>query len=193
VWQAAESGRWSRPLADAALAAMDPGPERLDASQVEDPHVFLVEYADGLRAAVLMLGDTGYVSRFAYAGRRGQTVDACQFHTDTGPNHAHFSYFGLAIEDFFLEGVPQSPVERTLLTTGILEAVMISHGRDGERVETPHLSLSYPAASSPCRRPAAARPSGASLEAVGLPEPGASEAAAIQPVGRDGTVHGRRG
>ena len=58
----------------------------------------------------------------------GAIVDAMEYHTDSGPTHAVFSYMGLNIEDFFLAGVPPSPVERTYLTTGILEAVMRSHG-----------------------------------------------------------------
>lgn len=189
VWRAADAGDWSPDLADAALASMDPGPDRLDRTLVIEPHVFLLEYVDGLRGAVLMLGDTKYVTKFAYASRRDTTIDAFEYHTDVGPNHAHFSYFGLAIEDFFINGVPQSPVERTLLTTGILEAVMISHSRGGARIETPHLEIGYQPTRSVRRRPTAPRPNEASLLAVPMPEPGATPAAEILPVGRDGTVH----
>ena len=190
VWRAADAGDWSQELADAALAAMDPGPDQLDRTCVTDPHLFLLEYNDGLRGRVLMLGDTGYVSKFAYASRRISGIDAFEYHTDTGPNHAHFSYFGLAIEDFFVSGVPQSPVERTLLTTGILEAVMLSHHRNGARVETPHLDVSYESAPPLPRLPTTTRPHGASLDKVSMPEPGATPAAAILPVGRDGTLRG---
>ena len=191
VWRSADAGRWSRDLADAALAAMDPGPGRLDPSRVDDPHVFLVEYTDGTRGTVLMLGDDGYVSKFSYAGLCGSAIDAFEYHTDTGPNHAHFSYFGLNIEDFFLTGTPPGPVERTLLTTGILEAVMISHHQGGARIETPHLDLAYQGGSRP-RRPAAPRPGDASRLAVSLPEPGSTPAAVPIPIGRGGTVRKRK-
>jgi hypothetical protein len=190
VWRAADAGAWSADLADAALAAMDPGPDRLERDQVIDPHVFLLDYNDGFRGVVLMLGDSGYVSKSAYASRRGSTVDAFEYHTDIGPNHAHFSYFGLAIEDFFLDAEPQSPVERTLLTTGVLEAVMISHDRQGAQIDTPHLEISYEPPVSLRRRPHTPRPSASSLERVPMPEPGATPAADFLPVGRDGTKHG---
>ena len=191
VWRAADAGRWSPDLADAALRAMDPGPGGLEPGRVDDPHVFLLEYTDGLRGTVLMLGDDGYVSKFAYAGRRGSDIDACEFHTDTGPNHAHFSYFGLGIEDFFITRTPPSPVERTLLTTGILEAVMMSHHEGGASIETPHLNISYEASDQHPRRPMTPRPCGASLDRVSLPEPGGTPAAIPTPIGRDGTVRKR--
>jgi hypothetical protein len=35
------------------------------------------------------------------------------------------------------------PVERTLLTTGILDALMISKAEKNRRVETPHLDVKY--------------------------------------------------
>ena len=143
VWRAADEGRWSFELADHALGTIEDGPESLDPSQVEDPHVFLIEYCDGLKGAALMLGDNGYVRKFAYAAKRGNVIDAIEYHTDSGATHAVFSYMGLNIEDFFLTGIPSSPVERTYLTTGILEAVMRSHGSGGAQIETPHLAIRY--------------------------------------------------
>ena len=192
VWRAGEQSRWSRELADGALAAIEDGPGPLDPAQVEDPHVFLIEYCDGLEAAVLMLGDNGYVQKFAYAARRGATIDALEYHTDTGPAHASFSYLGLNIEDFFLSGTPPTPVERTYLTTGILEAAMISRGQNGERVETPHLAISYTPSQRPCRRPTGLRPTGACLDPQASLEPGATPAAEAIPIARDGTIRGRR-
>ena len=188
VWRAADAGGWSTDLADAALAATNPGPDRLQPELVSDPHLFLIEYADGLRGAALMLGDDGYVDKFAYAGRRGARIDACEYHPDPGPNRAHFSYFGLGVEDFLLSGTPPSPVERTLLTTGILEAAMISHQRGGERIATPHLNITYQPGRRGVRRPTAAQPRGAATTPLPLPEPGTTPAADPIPIDRDGTI-----
>ena len=188
VWRAADAGRWPTDLADAALEATFRAPVRLEPGRVSDPHVFLVDYADGLRAAALMLGDDGYVERFAYAGRRGEGIDAFAFQPDPSPNKAHFSYFGLNVEDFLLSGRPSSPVERTLLTTGILEAAMLSHHRGGERVATPHLDIAYAPGTHRVRRPTGPPPNAASATAVPLPEPGATPAAKPIPIDRDGTV-----
>ena len=167
VWHAADAGRWSIELADRALNTIEDGPGHLDPSQVEDPHIFLVEYCDGLKGAALMLGDNGYVRKFAYAAKRGSVVDAMEYHTDSGATHAVFSYMGLNIEDFFRTGIPPSPVERTYLTTGILEAAMRSYGSGGARIETPRLEICYTAAESQLRRPTSNRPTGASPFSVG--------------------------
>ena len=39
---------------------------------------------DGLKAAVLMLGDNGYLQKFAYAEKYGFDISALAYHTDGG-------------------------------------------------------------------------------------------------------------
>jgi len=179
-------------LANAALSQIEGGPGKLDIEQVTEPHVFLIEYVDGLRAAVLMLGDSGFVRKFSYAQQRGTTIDSLEYHIDSGPTHAAFGYLGLNIEDFFISGVPPNPVERTYLTTGILEAALISRGRGGKLVHTPHLASIHYHSPSRARRPTGSRPSGASISDWQTLAPGATPAAQSIPTNRTGTVHGSR-
>jgi hypothetical protein len=42
-----------------------------------------------------------------------------------------------------LTGHPSYPVERTLLTTGILDAIMTSKAEKNRAVDTPHLDIRY--------------------------------------------------
>ena len=133
---------------------------------VEDPAVFLVEHADGLRTATVML--SGYVNHFAYAGQveggPHAGLHGIEFHLQNEGPFAHFSYLCRNIEQFFRTGVAPSPTERTLLTTGIIDAVMISR-HDGHRVvETPHLDISYESYQEPPARPRGSCPCGASLD-----------------------------
>ena len=61
------------------------------------------------------------------------------------PGAKYFDALVSNIEKLFETGQPPYPVERTLLTTGILDAAMESHHRRGERVETPELNVRYTA------------------------------------------------
>lgn len=187
VWEAAEDGRWSMALANAAIKSIEGGPGSLDRQEVEDPHVFLIEYVDGLKATVLMLGD-GYVQKFAYAQERGNSVVAVEYHTQ--PTAAVFGYLGRNIENFLISKALPNPIERTYLTTGILEAAMISRSHGGKLVRTPHLESIHYKPGGHALRPGNTRASGASLSPWTTLEPGATPAAKSIPIGRNGTTRG---
>jgi hypothetical protein len=121
---------------------------------------FVLEYRDGLRGGVLML--EGYCRSFAYAGMAEDAVSASEFVLQGGPPHAHFSYLCRNIEQLFLDGRPPYPVERTLLTTGMLAAAMDSRHAGHVPLATPHLAVAYRPADAPWR-PSGERPSGATL------------------------------
>ena len=84
----------------------------------------------------------GYISQFAYAGQIDGEIQGSQFRLQGGGPHAHFSYLSLNIEEMLLTGVPQYPVERTLLTTGVLDAAMRSRHRGHIRLENATLGKS---------------------------------------------------
>ena len=168
VWQAATDGLWSRDLADAACAAIINKPTGRVEEHCKNPVILLVEYRDGLRGAALMLND--YVHDLAYAARIGGELVATEFysqghgeHSDEGP-HAHFSYLSLNIEEMFISGVPCYPVERTLLTSGILAAALTSLHEGSRRMETSWLDVNYNSYGTIPWRPRGPRPAGACLE-----------------------------
>ena len=147
VWQAAETGLWSRDLAAAAESRI----KSKNAGRMEDncvdPKLFLVHYRDGLRAAALLL--PGHLGGFGYAARVGDRVASTGLNS-VADSQEPFSYLGLNIQQMFLTDRAQYPVERTLLVTGMLEALVESRHMGHVRVETPHLGVSYvPAAHRP--------------------------------------------
>ena len=143
VWKAAEEGRWSKALMKAALARgqkIGPGaPE-----DVKNPVLCLLEYNDGFRASIVMLG--GMVNEYLVAlqvkGRPQPDATNCYVPTENSNN---FSPLAHAIANMYLTGKHLYPVERTLLTTGALSFIMESAHRGHERIETPMLNVKYKA------------------------------------------------
>jgi hypothetical protein len=166
VWKAADEGRWSRELAEAACAEIEEKPEGAMEEHCENPALFIVEYRDGLQGAVLMLN--GYVHDLAYAARVGGQVQACEFYAQGhgGPEgaYAHFSYLSLNVEEMFLTGRAQYPVERTLLASGVLEAALTSRHEGYKRLATPWLDVEYQSYDNFKWRPKGPRPTGACLD-----------------------------
>ena len=69
----------------------------------------------------------------------------CQFYLQQPDPFAHFAELTKAIDSLIQTGHAPYPVERTLLTTGILDAAMTSQHEKGKRIETPHLEIKYTA------------------------------------------------
>jgi hypothetical protein len=155
VWKAGDAGLWSWELLDAALArseTVNPGDIRRNTGRfgvgtmpAVPPTAFLVEYRDGGRGTVLLLNS--HHQDFCFAGRaKGEPRPlSCRFLLPPPPGARYFDTQVAAIERLLETGQPPYPIERTLLTTGILDAVMESHHRHGSRVETPELDLHYTA------------------------------------------------
>ena len=159
VWQAGDDGLWSRDLAEAALALVKKEKQGVMEEGCGHPVVLLLEYNHGFRAAMLLLKD--YISEWGCAARVDGRVQATAMNTYGRPDPS-FSYLGLNIQEMFLTGVPQYPVERTLLVSGALDAAMDSMYHGNVRLETPHLNVVYRAPERAPIRPYAPRPHGAS-------------------------------
>ena len=85
---------------------------------------------------------------FGYAARVGGDVVSTGF-DQTDSRHEAFTYLCLNLQEMFLTGRPQYPLERTLLVSGALDAAMESRYRGHVRVDTPHLRVAY----TPPKRP----------------------------------------
>ncbi len=150
MWAALDRQPWAGPVLEAALKLVPAhanGNMREITARTADAGTFEVEYRDGFRAFVVM--PNGWIHEgdgggFVFGGQvRGRDPVACQFYLQQPDPFAHFAELTKAIESLARTGHAPYPVERTLLTTGVLDAVMTSKFRRGVRVETPHLDIRY--------------------------------------------------
>jgi hypothetical protein len=158
VWNAADQGVWSWELLRHALGrshTVNPGdikqntrdftpPQVKDVATIlRQPVAFVVEYVDGLRGTALILN--GHVDDTTVAVRLNdaagnETIVSTLMYLPAPPGASFFNPLVLRIEDFFKTGKPPYPVERTLLTGGILDAALASRIHDHRAVATPALA-----------------------------------------------------
>jgi len=158
VWKAGDEGRWSRELLTSALSRSDtPLGLTVKDGRTQDlvhngelpklannPWAYFVEYTDGLRATLLMLD--GAVRDFNFAARvKGRGVVSNQFLLTPEPNVTYSACLIAKVEQMFSSGTAPYPVERTLLTSGILESCLTSRLQSHQRLETPYLAVRYQA------------------------------------------------
>ncbi len=112
---------------------------------VEDPVAYRYEYADGLKATMLLMN--GLVNDFTFAARlKGQAEPlSTLFYLPPRPNVTYSAVLMSKAEELFTTGKAASPVERTLLTTGLVAAGCESMATGQKRLETPHLAIRYQA------------------------------------------------
>lgn len=141
IWDQVDSGAVPADLLDAALATISNSDHR-DIRQDDTATLFTFEYIDGFRGSLLMVNR---ISGTSVALRvKGQDRPlATAFDERTEPRHPHFAYLLKAIERMIHTGRPTYPVERTLLTGGILDAALHSLAEGGVELRTPHLAIPY--------------------------------------------------
>ena len=145
VWQWTERNPWSKRLLNAALERVENRKSKAPEESVAEPIVFLVDYVDGLQAAVYLLN--GYITDWTFAARfQGRDEPAStRFWSRMKKPWSHATGLTYQLERFYLTRREPYPVERTLLTTGALAALMDSAYEGHRRRETPHLRISYTA------------------------------------------------
>jgi hypothetical protein len=145
VWRAFDEKLFDTELLDGARERLSLPQHRGRALRdvVRQPKLFRLEYADGLRANVLELN--GAAGEWAAAWRYADDghTDSSLFWVQEGRPGMHFTWLLHGIEQMMLTGKPSWPVERTLLSSGALHALLVSLKENERRVETPYLMLRY--------------------------------------------------
>ncbi|MGE0759621.1 MAG: hypothetical protein AB7O38_21570 [Pirellulaceae bacterium] len=159
AYEQAKNRRWSQTLVEAALAAeknagarrqprptggvMTPaaGP-RVELPHPRGPYAICVKYQDGFRGTVLSL--SGGSDRWLFAAKlRGESEPrAASWYNGPWGNRCLFMALTHAIEHLFVHRQEPYPLERTLLTTGALEASVRSY-HEHRAIATPHLARAY--------------------------------------------------
>src|SRR5207302_10457034 len=145
VWEALDQRLFDPALFAAALSRA-PGfqkGETLNRKAIPKPLLMVVEYEDGLRAFIVELNGAVGAWTAAWRYQDDRRIESTHFWTQEARPGAHFTLLLNGIETMMLTGKPAWPVERTLLTSGTLDALLQSNTRGGARVPTPHLSIPY--------------------------------------------------
>lgn len=110
---------------------------------VADPAMFRIEYLDGTKATMLLMN--GLVEDFTFAARLKGKAEPLStlFYLPPNPNVVYSAALMSKAEEMFVTGKPPYPIERTLLTTGLVAAGMESLGKGQRRLETPKLAIRY--------------------------------------------------
>ncbi|MBI86224.1 MAG: hypothetical protein CMJ81_23760 [Planctomycetaceae bacterium] len=156
VWQAQADGRWSQPLFEAALSRSDTmygensHPQDLANNGdlpklVKDPAAYFIEHTDGLRSTLLMLN--GAVGDYTFAARVKdmQELQSTQFFLPRVPNVTYSACLVHKIVEMIQTGKAPYPVERTQMTSALLDRCLDSKVDGHRRLLTPELDIRYKA------------------------------------------------
>ena len=151
LWKAADEGRWSVELAEAAMRSEFPDEKQSLKEMCKtrfagaDFYGILVRYKDGTRGTVLKVGKDGIRWNFACQVDGENQPLVTRFHVGPWNNRNLFRALSHSIQSLFREGQSPYPVERTLMTTGLLEAAMESRDKGGVSLITEQLEFEYKA------------------------------------------------
>jgi hypothetical protein len=159
VWNAMNAGNWDAggwdpQLFEACLSRSHtlaqpetfsdryPNPSQIR-EWVRSPVAYRLEYTDGTKATMLLMN--GLVNDFTFAARRKGEPEPLStlFHLPPNPNVVYSAALMSKAEETFLTVRAPYPIERTLLTTGLVEACVRSLATGQKRIDTPHLKIRY--------------------------------------------------
>lgn len=154
-WNFIEQTGWVKQLFEKAIAHSETRKNGDPKQLVKSPSVFIVDYSDGMKGAAFLL--TGLVEDFTVAvelEERSAPISTLM-KLQPGRPHHHFGCLVQNIEKMFETGQPPYPVERTMLTSGILDLALESRIRGHQKLDTPELArvrYQTPNASHFCRQ-----------------------------------------
>jgi len=139
-WEYMANNAWVSRLFDTAIANSLTKSSGDIKTLVPTPTVFLIEYMDGLLAAAFLM--TGLVEDFTVAVdvENQDKPYATLMRLQPGKPHHHFGCLVKNIEQLFETGVSPYPVERSLLTSGMLDFALESRFRGYSKLDTPELA-----------------------------------------------------
>jgi hypothetical protein len=141
MWRAVEK-HVPRDVLTAALA-VTPHRQDADMRQSKDAALFQFEYADGLLGNILMLPSFAAGTSVGVKLKDRTEPIGVRFDERTEPRYPHFAWLLKGIERMVHTGRPTYPVERTLLTSGILDRALTSLAQGQKKLITPELAISY--------------------------------------------------
>lgn len=142
VWQAIDNGVIRKDLFDAAVALVPKkSPEEI--RRLGPSTLFRFEYLDGFAGAVVMLPTVAETTGVAVKIKGAAEILAARFDERSEPRHPHFAFLLKALEQMFHTGKPTYPVERTVITSGILDQALTGLAEGQKRLITPELAISY--------------------------------------------------
>ncbi len=112
-------------------------------SAVRTPRLFTIDYQDGLRVQLVELNGAANEWTAAWRYQDNENIESTLFWTQEGRPGMHFTWLLHGIEKMILTGNPSWPAERTLFTSGTLDAMLQSLVADGQVVPTPYLNRQY--------------------------------------------------
>ena len=144
VWQAMDQGRFDLELFQQAKDRLGIEHDNKTSLReaVKKPILFDMQYKDGLRAYVLELNGASPGWSGAWSYQDGTTASS-HFYTQEARPGMHFTYLLHGIEKMILSGKPSWPADRTLMTSGALDALLVSRFEGEKRLATPQLEFSY--------------------------------------------------
>jgi len=158
-WEAHHAELWSHELFEACLCrshTLKPGragfndifPTIDELKEIcQEPYAYQYEHLDGLKSTMIMMN--GLIQDFNFAAHiegKEQPLST-QMYLPMPPARTtlanFFSPLVNNVEKMFLTGKPTYPVERTLLTSGLVIGGVDSLHQDQARIDTPHLKIEY--------------------------------------------------